>query len=59
MTHIKLAGNSEQVDLSVRGWYVVDKGGQYICGRYVVGTWSVKVLGMWSVGKVIRSVSGQ
>ena len=31
--------NSEQVDLLACGWYVVGKG-----GRYVVGTWSVKVV---------------
>ena len=50
-----LLGNSEQVDLSVCGRYVVSKGGQYVvstwsvCGWYVVGMWLVR--GRYVVGK--------
>ena len=56
-----LMGNSEQVELSVCGLYVVVMWSVYgwyvvgmwsVCGWYVVGMWSVRgwyVVGTWSV----------
>ena len=50
---VELLGNSEQVDL-VRMWSAQYVAGMWsVCGWYVVRMWLVKVVGMWSVGKVM------